>query len=54
MGGPINDVSTVDYIVNVPIQYHITGMTACLDLIHTYDGDMTISLCLAARHHRRA
>jgi subtilisin-like proprotein convertase family protein len=44
VGGPINDVSTVDYIVNVPIQYHITDVNVCLDLVHTYDGDLTLTL----------
>jgi subtilisin-like proprotein convertase family protein len=44
VGGPINDVSTVDYTVNVPVQYHITDVNLCLDAIHTWDGDLTFTL----------
>lgn len=44
VGGPINDVSHNYFTVNVPIQYHITDLNACINLTHTFDGDLYITL----------
>ncbi|MBK6765014.1 MAG: choice-of-anchor J domain-containing protein [bacterium] len=30
--------------INVPIEYQITDLNVCLDIVHTYDGDLGITL----------
>jgi subtilisin-like proprotein convertase family protein len=42
--GPILDVSTVSYSINVPIEYHITDLNVRLNAGHTWDSDLDIYL----------
>ncbi len=44
VGGPILDVSPNSFPIVVPIEYHITDVDVCLDLVHTFDGDLHIYL----------
>jgi subtilisin-like proprotein convertase family protein len=42
---PINEAfPTTCVTINVPVEYHITDLNVCLDLIHTFDGDLDIYL----------
>ncbi|MBK8131073.1 MAG: T9SS type A sorting domain-containing protein [bacterium] len=41
---PILDNSTVCLTINVPIEYRITDLNVCLDLVHTFDGDLVVAL----------
>jgi subtilisin-like proprotein convertase family protein len=42
---PISDlIPTTCVTINVPVEYHITDLNVCLDLVHTYDGDLDIVL----------
>ena len=38
--GPIPDVTTVSYPINVPIEYLITDVNVRVDIVHTFDGDI--------------
>ncbi|MBU0508216.1 T9SS type A sorting domain-containing protein [bacterium] len=42
--GPIVDLTTVVYTINVPIEYRITDLNVCVDVTHTWDGDVTMTL----------
>ncbi len=44
VGGPIPDVSTSNFVINVNQAYHITDVDVCLDLNHTWDADLDIYL----------
>ncbi|MCL4306340.1 proprotein convertase P-domain-containing protein [bacterium] len=42
---PISEVyPTTCVTINVPIEYQITDLDVCLDLVHTWDGDLDITL----------
>ncbi|MBK6910197.1 MAG: T9SS type A sorting domain-containing protein [bacterium] len=41
---PILDNGTVCLTINVPIEYRITDLNVCLDLVHTFDGDLVVAL----------
>ena len=43
-GGPIADNSTTDFTLNIPVEYHITDVNVALDIAHTYDGDLKVTL----------
>jgi subtilisin-like proprotein convertase family protein len=43
-GVPIVDNTTVEMSIVVPIEYHITDLNVCLDIVHTWDSDLTISV----------
>jgi len=40
----ILDNADVCLTINVPFQYHITDLNVSLDLVHTFDGDLVITL----------
>ncbi|NUO20421.1 proprotein convertase P-domain-containing protein, partial [bacterium] len=42
---PISDAIPTTFVtINVPIEYQITDLNVCLDIVHTYDGDLEITL----------
>ncbi len=42
--GPIPDVTTVSYPLDVPIEYHITDVNVRVNITHTYDADIDMYL----------
>lgn len=51
-GGAIPDGNSAgaDFVIHVPTQYHITDLNVCLDIAHTNDVDLVISLRSPAGH----
>ena len=45
-GGPIPDADLqgVDFVIPVPIEYHVTDVNVCLDITHEYVGELSITL----------
>ena len=37
-------IPTTCVTINVPFEYHITDLNVCIDLVHTFDGDLDIFL----------
>jgi subtilisin-like proprotein convertase family protein len=40
----VSNTPTTCLTVNVPVEYHITDLNVCIDLVHTFDGDLIVSV----------